>query len=216
MSQMLNGVPWQKQSVSPNPRDQGCQIRKRRLRKLASHDLLAPVKRLFFIALVSVCSFSTLNAAEPIEFTVGEFAFNRPTGWAWIAAASPMRKAQLLVKGDDNATADVVFFHFGPGQGGTVEANVQRWVAQFEDGKSTSKKETINGKEITFVEATGTFLSGMPGTPSVPLEGFAMRAAILESPEGDVYVKMTGPLALVDSAASDFMKMISEARRKAL
>ncbi len=157
----------------------------------------------------------TLEAAEPVEFTVGEFAFDRPSGWGWIPATSPMRKAQLLVKGEDGATADVVFFHFGPGQGGTVEANVQRWVAQFEDGKSSSKKETINGKEITFVEATGTFLSGMPGTPSVPLDGFAMRGAILESPQGDVYVKMTGPLALVEASATEFNKMVSDARRNA-
>ncbi len=157
----------------------------------------------------------TLDAAEPIEFTVGEFAFDRPSGWGWITASSPMRKAQLMVKGDDAATADVVFFHFGPGQGGSVDANVQRWVAQFEDGKSSSKKESINDKEITFVEATGTFLSGMPGTPSVPLEGFAMQGAILESPAGDVYVKMTGPQELVEAAASDFAKMVSDARRVA-
>ncbi|MEX1117745.1 MAG: hypothetical protein WEB60_03030 [Terrimicrobiaceae bacterium] len=170
------------------------------------------MKRLFFLAFLS--SLSILPAAEPIEFSVGEFAFDRPTGWTWIPATSPMRKAQLMVKGDDAATADVVFFHFGPGQGGTVEANVQRWVAQFEDGKSASNKESIDGKEVTFVEAAGTFLSGMPGTPTVPLEGFALRGAILESAEGDVYVKMTGPLALVESAAADFKKMVSEARKK--
>lgn len=185
------------------------------MRKLASHDFLEAVKRILLLAFVSTCAALTLDAAEPIEFTVGEFAFDRPAGWGWIAAASPMRKAQLMVKGNDGATADVVFFHFGPGQGGTVEANVQRWVAQFEDGKSSSKKETINGKEITFVEATGTFLSGMPGTPSVPLEGFAMRGAILESPQGDVYVKMTGPLSLIETSAADFEKMISAARRSA-
>jgi hypothetical protein len=157
----------------------------------------------------------SLKAAEPLEFTVGEFAFDRPAGWGWIVASSPMRKAQLVVKGDDAATADVVFFHFGPGQGGTVDANVQRWVAQFEDGKSSSNKETIDGKDITFVEATGTFLSGMPGTPTVPLEGFALRGAILESPQGDVYVKMTGPASLIEASAADFRKMVAGARRSA-
>jgi len=185
------------------------------LRKSASRGFLEAVNRSIFFAFVSFLAVLSLDAAEPIEFTVGEFAFDRPDGWGWIAAASPMRKAQLTVKGNDAATADVVFFHFGPGQGGTVDANVQRWVAQFEDGTSSSKKETIGGKEITFVEATGTFLSGMPGTPSVPLEGFALRGAILESPQGDVYVKMTGPSSLVEAAAADFRKMVSDARRNA-
>lgn len=186
-----------------------------RLAKAGIPWFLCGVKRPFLIAFVSFLSVLTLDAAEPIEFTVGEFAFDRPTGWGWITAASPMRKAQLMVKGKDAATADVVFFHFGPGQGGSVEANVQRWVAQFEDGTSSSKKETINGKNITFVEATGTFLSGMPGTPAVPLEGFALRGAILESPQGDVYVKMTGPSSLVEASAADFQKMVSDVRRSA-
>jgi hypothetical protein len=167
----------------------------------------------FVVLLVGICA--PVSAAEPVEFSVGAFVFDRPEGWNWITATSPMRKAQLAVKGDGGATADVVFFHFGPGQGGTVEANVQRWIGQFQDAKSSSRKETVGTMSVTFVEAEGTFLSGMPGTPALPMEGFAMRGAIIESPEGDVYAKLTGPKALVESASAAFEAMIKGAKASA-
>jgi hypothetical protein len=171
------------------------------------------VKRFLFSLMVILGAFCGRGfAAEPVEFTVGAFVFDRPEGWSWIAAASPMRKAQLAVKGEGGSMGDVVFFHFGPGQGGTVEANVERWVKQFQDGTSSSRKESPGGKSVTFVQAEGTFLSGMPGTPTVPMEGFALRGAILESPEGDVYVKFTGPKALVDASSAAFEKMVADAR----
>lgn len=156
-----------------------------------------------------------VQKAGPIEFSVGAFTFGRPEAWAWIVPSSPMRKAQLSVPGKDGgAPAEVTFFHFGPGQGGGVQANVDRWVGQFSDAKSSSKAEQIGQTKVTFVEATGTFSSGMPGGPTTPMTGYAMRGAILENAEGDVFVKMTGPGVLVTEAAVDFEKMVRAAAEK--
>ena len=105
-----------------------------------------------------------------------------------------MRKAQFSVPGlDGSAPAEVAFFHFGAGQGGSVQANVDRWFKQFSDGSTDAKTERVGNTMVTFVRASGTFSSGMPGGPTTPLKDYAMRGAILESPAGDVYVKMTGP-----------------------
>jgi len=41
-----------------------------------------------------------------------------------------------------------------------------------------------------------------------------MRGAILESSEGDVYVKMTGPQVVVTEAAPIFDKMVRTAAEK--
>lgn len=151
----------------------------------------------------------TLQAADPVEFSVGSFTFGRPDGWAWIVPSSQMRKAQLSVPGADGvAPAEVTFFHFGAGQGGGVQANIDRWIGQFTDAKSSSKSEQVGKTQVAFVEATGTFSSGMPGGPTTPMTGYAMRGAILQSAEGDVYVKMTGPQSVVDSASSAFDKMV--------
>lgn len=152
-----------------------------------------------------------LAAAEPAEFEVGAFKFVRPEGWGWIAPTA-MRKAQLSVPGE-GAAADITFFHFGPGQGGGPEANISRWVAQLEGGAANAMQKTEQfGKTKTwFVTASGTFQSGMPGGPTTPMEGYALRGAILESAGGDVFVKMTGPAPIVSEAAEQFDRMVEAA-----
>src|SRR4029077_590786 len=154
-------------------------------------------------------------ATGPIEFTVGSFTFARPESWEWVTPTSPMRKAQLLVPGHAGSPpAEVTFFHFGAGQGGTVQANVDRWFKQFSDGYTDAKTERIKSTSVTFVSAVGTFSSGMPGGPTTPMENYALRGAILESRSGDVYVKMIGPQPTVKLAESVFEKMIRQAASK--
>ncbi|MDX2081307.1 MAG: hypothetical protein SFU53_11035 [Terrimicrobiaceae bacterium] len=150
------------------------------------------------------------QAADPVEFGVGAFQFERPEGWQWIVPSSAMRKAQLNVPGQPEA-AEVTFFHFGPGQGGGVQANVDRWFGQFQNGTNAQAREAVGQTNVTFVEATGTFMSGMPGGPLTPKDGYALRGAILESPGGDVYVKMTGPADVIIGASEAFAKMVRNA-----
>ena len=64
---------------------------------------------------------------------------------------------------------------------------------------------------MTFVRAEGTYMSGMPGGARTPQANSALRGAIIESDQGAVFVKMTGPAALVKSAEDDFRKMIESA-----
>jgi hypothetical protein len=164
------------------------------------------------LVLVSLVLSVPARAADPVEFTVGNFVFTRPETWGWVVPASPMRKAQLSVPAvDGTAPAEVTFFHFGAGQGGTVQANVDRWFKQFSNGSTEARAERVGNTTVTFVKAFGTFSSGMPGGPTTPLEDYALNGAILESPGGDVYVKMTGPQAVVKHAEPALDKMIREA-----
>jgi len=156
------------------------------------------------------------------NFLVGGFAFTVPEGWKRVVPSSPMRKAQLLVPSGENQTngAEVTFFHFGSGQGGSVPSNVERWERQFSTqtgspAKATAKKISIHSVPVTLVAANGTFASGMPGGETLPRPGFALRGAILENPGGDVFVKMTGPEGLVQSATQAFDSMIESACKKA-
>lgn len=173
--------------------------------------------RMYFACLWMFIACAVAVAAEgPGEFEVAGFRFQRPDDWGWVAP-SGMRKAQLSVPGEGGAVADVTFFHFGPGQGGGPEANIRRWVSQFEGGAENAMQKTEQfGKTRTwFVTASGTFQSGMPGGPTTPMEGYALRGAILESPGGDVFVKMTGPAAVVAGAAEAFDRMIETAATSA-
>ena len=165
------------------------------------------------VLLSAVCA----SAADaPATFKVSEFNFKRPEKWEWVETTSSMRKAQLKVNdADKKNSAEVVFFHFGPGNGGGVQANVDRWYGQFQEPRekigAKSEKTKIGKHDVTFVRAEGTYLSGMPGGARTPQPGSALLGAIIESEEGAVFIKMTGPAALVKSAEGDFRKMIDSA-----
>jgi hypothetical protein len=157
-----------------------------------------------------------LTAASSESFKVGSFTFAVPEGWKKVTPPSPMRKAQLEA-GEGTSRAEVTFFHFGGGSGTTAD-NVARWFSQFSGGEADRKTENVevNGVKITFVATEGTFSSGMPGGPTMPMPGYALRGAILEdAKEGDVYVKMTGPKAVVETATAAFKKMVTEAAQPA-
>jgi hypothetical protein len=160
-----------------------------------------------------------VQAEESTTFTAGDFTFAVPAGWRSQPPTSPMRKAELYAPGPEGTgtagQAVITVFHFGPGQGGTVQQNVDRWFAQFDGDPDTkgaaTAKETIGTVPVTFVRARGTFQSGMPGQPTTPLESQALLGAILENPDGDVYLKMTGPAPTVEKAEPAFVQMIRTA-----
>lgn len=169
------------------------------------------------VALLTLQATIVLHAAEaPAKFKVGEFNFKPPKDWQWVETTSSMRKAQLKV-GKEPATAEVIFFHFGPGGGGDVQANVDRWLGQFQEPKdqihSKVEKNELGGKQVTFVQAEGTYLSGQPGGPKTPQPGSMLAGAILDSKEGNVFIRMVGPKAVVEQAQPAFRKMIEEASR---
>ncbi len=175
------------------------------------------MRTVFFAAVLFPLLLATAPAEQPAEpVKVGPFTFTVPEGWKKVTPSSPMRKAQLEVaQGSDKA--EVTFFQFGAGQGGSPADNVARWFAQFPGSEDKRKTENVQAGavKITFATTEGTFSSGMPGGPTTPMTGYALYGAILESPDGDVYVKMTGPEAVVKSATEAFKKMVSEAAKNA-
>ena len=76
-----------------------------------------------------------MSAPEPVPLTWVD-----PSAWKLSPRKSPMRKATYIVprKGGDPEDGELAVFYFGPGQGGSVDANVDRWVKQFK-GVPTEK-----------------------------------------------------------------------------
>lgn len=164
---------------------------------------------LFFFALV-VSTF----AAEPVKVTIDQFTFVGPEGVIDQPTASPMRKAYWQWKKGDQVV-DLTFFAFGPGQGGDVNSNIQRWFGQFSgsEGKAESATVEVNGIPITFARTEGTFSSGMPGGPTTALPNQALCGAILETKNGLIFVKMTGPIDLVREHEKAFTEMVRAAAK---
>jgi hypothetical protein len=159
---------------------------------------------------------TAISAEAPSSFKVGEFSFARPTDWQWVETTSTMRKAQLKVVGaDKKENAEVVFFYFGEGGGGGTQANIDRWLAQFEEPKDklNSKVEqvTVGQRKVSYVQAQGTYLSGMPGGAKTPQPNSMLMGAILESDQGNVFIRLTGPLSLAKTSQPAFRKMVEGA-----
>jgi hypothetical protein len=173
----------------------------------------------FFALLVLLISMTNLWAEEHATFMAGEFTFTRPPKWEWIESTSKMRKAQLKVTDPDSKTsAEVAFYYFGTGGAGGVEANVERWLGQFAEPRDqiNAKIEhtTVGKTKVTYVQAEGTYKSGMPGGPTTPNPRYALFGAILESDDGNVYVKMTGPKEFAKSLVEEFKKMVESNLKK--
>jgi len=164
------------------------------------------------VVFAGLLSFQLFGAEDPKTFKVGEFTFTRPADWQWVEVTSSMRKAQLKVIGADKSQpAEVVFFYFGEGNGGGTKANVDRWLGQFQE-KSNPKVEDVKaGKHtVTYVQVEGTYLSGMPGGARTPQPNSMLVGAIIESGEGNVFIKMTGPIVVVKSSKEAFRRMVKE------
>lgn len=157
-----------------------------------------------------------LAADPPAKFTVGEFVFTRPADWQWIEVNSVMRKAQLkITDADKKDSAEVIFFFFGKDGGGRTKENIDRWLSQFEEPKEklNSKVEevTIAQRKVTYVQAEGTYLSGMPGGPKTPQPNTMLLGAIIESDQGNVFIRLTGPIKLAKASQPALRKMVEGA-----
>lgn len=168
---------------------------------------------------VLILGAAPLTAADAPPFNVGEFTFNRPANWEWVQVNSSMRKAQFKIQdAAKRETAEVVFFYFGEGGGGSTQANVDRWLGQFAEPKEklNSRIEAVNvgGHKVTYVQAEGTYQSGMPGGQKTPQPNSMLFGGIIESDHGNIFIRLTGPAALAKASQKEFRKMVEDALAK--
>jgi hypothetical protein len=126
-----------------------------------------------------------------------------------------MRVANYVIpkKDGDSEDAECVVTTFGPGQGGTVDANVDRWVRQFEPSSAKVEQKQVRDvgpMHVTTVEIAGVYKGmTMPGSqPGAAKKSYRMIGAVVETPKGLYFFKVTGPDATVHDAAPAFDKLI--------
>src|SRR5579862_6994178 len=93
-----------------------------------------------------------------------------PANWK-SEAQRPMRLGTYSISPatGDSDPAECGVYYFGSGQGGSVEANLDRWIGQFAqaDGKPSKSaaktdKRTVHGLKVTTIDVSGAY-SGMGG-----------------------------------------------------
>ena len=84
------------------------------------------------------------------EKSFGPIKAKVPAEWTEQTPSSSMRKAQYALPkvSGDGEDGELAVFYFGQGQGGSVEANIERWIGQISqpDGSPSKDKAKTNKK----------------------------------------------------------------------
>jgi hypothetical protein len=145
-------------------------------------------------------------------------SWKEPSAWTKVPQRSPMRLATYRVPraGKDTEDAELAIFHFGSNSGGGIDANMTRWAGQFSDVKPDeirrSERTANNLTQHVMEIEEGTFATGMPMGPKQPKANSGMLAAIVETPSGLYFIKLTGPSETVKAARDDYFKFLDGVR----
>ena len=167
---------------------------------------------------IFVCT-SVLVIAAPLLFaeSAAGVRWTPPPAWK-VEAPRPMRAATYTIPlaAGDQGVAECVVNFFGQGQGGGVDANIERWRGQVRapDGTPATPKidkRTVRGIPITVIDASGTY-TGMGGpmmAGSKPASGYRLIGAIVEGPGGSVFFKLTGPMKTIAAQQKHFEQLLA-------
>jgi hypothetical protein len=148
--------------------------------------------------------------------------YTAPAAWTSKPPSSSSRVAEFVLPradGDKDDASLVVYFFSATG-GGSVQANVDRWISQMAQPDGRPSKDvaktstmTVNGLRVSDVDVSGTYVAEMsPGAAEhFNYPGWRLRAAVVETPGGAYYIKVTGPAKTVakwDDAYGAFLKSL--------
>jgi len=146
----------------------------------------------------------TMPATMATPTPAAAYTWTAPDSWEELPATST-RMANFKV---DSATDAECYLTVLSGTGGGVEANVNRWRAQLSlepySPAEVAELPTLEvlGQDALLVEFEGTY-TGMGGAENEA--GYKLLGLILEDQGNAVFVKMTGPVEVVDREKDNFI-----------
>ncbi|HSH76299.1 MAG TPA: hypothetical protein VLA09_11495 [Longimicrobiales bacterium] len=169
-----------------------------------------------FPVLLALLAFAACDRGGGTVVALLDYRAVVPAGFEARPATSSMRLAEYTVPEVDGATAEVIVFYFGPGQGGSAEANIARWSAQFrgaDGGPVAPRVTTLEGASFptTLAEYEGSYARGVGMGPgrSAAEPGQALSAAVVETALGNLFLQLVGDQAAVAAAREDFLAMVA-------
>jgi hypothetical protein len=165
----------------------------------------------------------TVAVQAAMADTAGGLSWKAPSSWK-AQPQRPMRAATYTVPkaAGDQEDGECAVFYFGPGQGGGVDANIKRWIGQFDapgggpaDRLAKTSKITVNGLPVTRIDLSGTYKpsAGPMMQASASKPGYRLLGAIVEGPQGAVFFKFTGPAKTVAAHQSAFETLLKSVSR---
>lgn len=142
------------------------------------------------------------------------FASPIPDTWTPSQPSSSMRVAQFALPPAAGADAgEVAVYFFVTGEGGSHEANIERWTSQFTntDGQPVMPKiSTSKGgdNEVTLVELEGSYARGVGMGPTGDAKpDQTLVVAMVETSVGRITLQMYGPNKTVAAQRDNFLKL---------
>jgi hypothetical protein len=174
--------------------------------------------------IVSMMLASVVSAAqkqEVITLAEGKITLNVPQKWTRQPPRSRMIEHEFSAPApnDKLAAGRLTVMRAG----GSVKANIDRWLGQFTqpDGRPTKEvakvsEKKVDGQVIHFVDVSGTFSDQAgPFAPAVKREGYRMLGLIIpREKNGQYFVKFYGPKETMESHEKEFQKMIDSLQVK--
>lgn len=187
--------------------------------------------RLIALALVTLilASAARLTAAdEAVELALGEdgkLTLQAPKDWTKKKPATNIVQYEFAIPKAEGDPADGRVTVMGAG--GSVEANIERWVGQFQtpDGKALPKEKSridktkVGNFEVHLVDLNGTYkdTAGGPfaGGKTTLRDDYRMLGAIIiGGDQGNYFVKAYGPKKTMDAHQKAFTTMIESLKSK--
>lgn len=180
-----------------------------------------------FSYLSAVAASALLSVAAPLSAQPGMllgYTATTPAAWTPRTPSSSMRLAEFVVAPPASTTAgaagaEVVVYFFGPGQGGSPDANLARWKSQFSNPSGAAVFERVSRDstpvaKLTIAEYRGTYARGMGAgsAPEAALANNTLVAVVAETPRGTLFFQLFGPQAAVESARAAYMTYIRSVR----
>jgi hypothetical protein len=178
--------------------------------------------RIRILVCLVACSWIATAPAAPaaeegalISVSEGNITLRAPAGWVKQAPRVRIVDAEFsipAVEGDENEGRCTVM-----GAGGSVQANIDRWVGQFsKTSRNQVEKKEIAGQEVHLVDLAGTYKDQRgPFAPAVSREGYRMLGAIIATKQrGQYFVKFYGPEATVAANEKAFLEMVDSLKVK--
>jgi hypothetical protein len=164
-----------------------------------------------------------LLVACSLAQSVAGLKWTSPSGWKAEEGSRLMRAATYTVSAasGDTANAECVVYFFGAGQGGSIDANLERWKGQIvgPDGKAAEAKiakRTVRDLPVTTIDSSGDY-TGMGGPMAASKAvhaNYRLLGAIIEGPGGNVFLKFTGPAKTIATSQADFEKLVNSFERE--
>ena len=167
---------------------------------------------LAFLAIPISAFPESLPAPQPIAFRVGSLRFDRPDSWRWVPPSDSLRAAQLEKK-TPNGTLLITFSRFPNASSGSIQANLDRWTAQFSKVTLPVKTQSFSGSVCTFttLRLQGTLRGGLPGGSLKEITDATLLGAIFQTEGEQVVVKCTGPSPSIAPIEKEFASLLAAA-----